>query len=277
MSLKKVIRKFVNNYIESFINEIKYEIADDVKNLPVPNIMTVDETLDILVNEKKSICRFGDGELGIINGEGIPFQSFDAKLQKRLMDILSSDNDNVMIGLPRIAFYSMKNITEENKRFWRKKGEYFRGIVLSYIDMNKQYCPTEVTLAYSYYADYDMKKYFDKFRKIWDGKDVVIITGKTVFDKITHNIFDNAKSVEYIYGPSKDAFSQYDDILDKALTIDKNKIVISILGPTAKPLSYDLALEGYQALDLGHIAKSYDLYIKGIKTNDKNVNFYRPD
>ncbi len=277
VSLKKIIRRFVDNYIENFIKEIRYEIADEVRNLPVPKIMSVDETLDVLVNEKKSICRFGDGELSIVNGKGIPFQIFDEKLQKRLIEILQSSNDEVLIGLPRIAFYSKENTTDENKVFWRKKGEHFRNITLPWVDMNKQYYPTEVTLAYSYYINYDMEKYFAKFRKIWEGRDVVIITGKTVFDKITHNIFDNARSVEYIYGPSMNAFSEYDDILNKALEIDKNKIVISILGPTAKPLSYDLALKGYQALDLGHIAKSYDLYIKGISTNAKNVNFYRPD
>lgn len=277
VSLKKIIRRFVDNYIENFIKEIRYDIADEVRNLPVPKIMSVDETLDILVNEKKSICRFGDGELSIVNGKGIPFQIFDEKLQKRLIEILQSSNDEVLIGLPRIAFYSKENTTDENKVFWRKKGEHFRNITLPWVDMNKQYYPTEVTLAYSYYINYDMEKYFAKFRKIWEGRDVVIITGKTVFDKITHNIFDNARSVEYIYGPSMNAFSEYDDILNKALEIDKNKIVISILGPTAKPLSYDLALKGYQALDLGHIAKSYDLYKKGISTNAKNVNFYRPD
>lgn len=277
VSLKKIIRRFVDNYIENFIKEIRYEIADEVRNLPVPKIMSVDETLDVLVNEKKSICRFGDGELSIVNGKGIPFQIFDEKLQKRLIEILQSSNDEVLIGLPRIAFYSKENTTDENKVFWRKKGEHFRNITLPWVDMNKQYYPTEVTLAYSYYINYDMEKYFAKFRKIWEGRDVVIITGKTVFDKITHNIFDNARSVEYIYGPSMNAFSEYDDILNKALEIDKNKIVISILGPTAKPLSYDLALKGYQALDLGHIAKSYDLYKKGISTNAKNVNFYRPD
>lgn len=277
VSLKKIIRRFVDNYIENFIKEIRYEIADEVRNLPVPKIMSVDETLDVLVNEKKSICRFGDGELSIVNGKGIPFQIFDEKLQKRLIEILQSSNDEVLIGLPRIAFYSKENTTDENKVFWRKKGEHFRNITLPWVDMNKQYYPTEVTLAYSYYINYDMEGYFAKFRKIWEGRDVVIITGKTVFDKITHNIFDNARSVEYIYGPSMNAFSEYDDILNKALEIDKNKIVISILGPTAKPLSYDLALKGYQALDLGHIAKSYDLYKKGISTNAKNVNFYRPD
>ena len=273
----KFIYRFDDSYIDSLMNELKYEIADEVKSLAVPKIMTEDETLDVLINEKKSICRFGDGELNIINGKGIPFQTFNPKLQERLIEILSSKNDQIMIGLPKIAFYSKSNITPENKNFWRKKGDRFRGAVLPHVDMDRQYYPTEVTLAYSYYINYDMEGYFNKFRKIWENRDVVIITGQTVFNKIDNSIFDNAKSVEFMYGPSMNAFDEYEDILNKALTIDKNKIVIAILGPTAKPLCYDLALKGYQALDLGHIAKSYDLYKKNIGTNDKGVNFYRPD
>ena len=283
MSLKKFIKRlkfiyrFDDQYVDSLMNELKYEIADEVKSLAVPKIMTEDETLDVLINEKKSICRFGDGELNIINGRRIPFQDFDPELQRRLKEILSSKNDQVMVGIPRISFYSKENITTENKTFWRKKGNRFRGDILPYIDMDRQYYPAEVTLAYSYYINYDMEGYFDKFRKIWDQKDIVIVTGQTVFDKIDYNIFDNAKSVEYLYGPSKNAFEEYDNILNKALTIDKNKIVIAILGPTAKPLCYDLALKGYQALDLGHIAKSYDFYKKEIGANDQKARFYCPD
>ena len=273
----KFIYRFDDSYIDSLLNELKYEIADEVKTLAVPKIMTEDETLDVLINERKSICRFGDGELNIVNGKDIPFQKFDPKLQERLIEILSSKNDQIMIGLPKIAFYSKANITPENKNFWRKKGNRFRAAILPHIDMSWQYYPTEVTLAYSYYINYDMEGYFNKFRKIWENREVVIITGKTVFNKIDNSIFDNAKSVEFIYGPSMNAFDEYDALLNKALTIDKEKIVISILGPTAKPLCFDLALKGYQALDLGHIAKSYDLFKKKIGTNDKGVNFYRPD
>jgi NTP pyrophosphatase (non-canonical NTP hydrolase) len=77
MSLKKFIKRlkfiyrFDDSYIDSLLNELKYEIADEVKTLAVPKIMTEDETLDVLINERKSICRFGDGELNIVNGKDI--------------------------------------------------------------------------------------------------------------------------------------------------------------------------------------------------------------
>jgi hypothetical protein len=43
-------------------------------------------------------------------------------------------------------------------------------------------------------------------------------------------------------------------------------------------LAYDLAREGYQAIDFGHIAKDYDFYSKKIKHNSETIsNFFRPD
>lgn len=281
MSLKKFIKRLrylsTEEFIDNIVDNLKYEIIDEIKSLPVPKIMSVDETLDILVNEKKSICRFGDGELNLISGENIPFKSFDTQLQQRLIEVLSSANEQIMIGIPRVLFQSKQNITAENINFWRKKGKRFRSVVLPYLDMNRQFYSAEVTLAYSYYVNYDIKTYFAKFRQLWHERDIVIITGKTVFNNITYNIFDNAASVEYIYAPSRNAFAEYEKILQQALNQSKHKIIIAILGPTAKPLCYDLALHGYQALDLGHIAKSYDFYRKNLQPNDKNANFFSPD
>ncbi|MCG8708354.1 DUF1792 domain-containing protein [Brenneria sp. 4F2] len=61
--------------------------------------------------------------------------------------------------------------------------------------------------------------------------------------------------------------------------MNASRVVIIILGPTAKILSYDLGCFGYQALDLGHIAKSYDWYKKQKKIHslDNAFNFFDPD
>jgi hypothetical protein len=120
--------------------------------------------------------------------------------------------------------------------------------------------------------------YFERIKEIWRNRDITIICGKTVFDAIEVNIFDCAKSIEYQYAPSLNAFEIYDDLLMKAKQISKERLVIVILGPTATVLAYDLAIEGYQAIDFGHIAKDYDFYCKKIKHNSETIsNFLRPD
>ena len=59
----------------------------------------------------------------------------------------------------------------------------------------------------------------------------------------------------------------------------KNKVFICILGPTAKVLTYDLAMHGWQALDLGHIAKSYDWFMQNKTIDDMKsaMDFFSPD
>lgn len=47
----------------------------------------------------------------------------------------------------------------------------------------------------------------------------------------------------------------------------KDRLIIIVLGPTAKLLAYDLNKLGYRALDLGHMAKAYEW----LKTRDNIV------
>ncbi len=243
----------------------------------IPNISGISSTLKELISKKTSIARFGDGEINLIRGQDIPFQQSSSKLQQRLIEILSSAQEHTLIAIPKIAFEIDDAITSENKNFWHKKGKRFKKSILPFLRADWQYGAAEVSLAYSYYENYDFAQYFADFRKLWQDRDIVIITGKTVFDKLDHNIFDNAQSVEFIYGPNHNAFENYEQILSQAKQIDKHKLIIAILGPTATVLAYDLGNLGFQALDLGHIAKSYDYYMKGIRPGGQNCTFYKPD
>ncbi len=287
-NLKKELKKLSDMKLEilyevitsdDLLDNLKYELYEDIKTLKIPQIKTVDETIDELLTQGCSLCRFGDGELKLMEGESIPFQSASELLRKRLIQVFSSVNENVKIAIVRACYYSKDNLTDVNKIFWRTYGPRFRKLMAQYLDYNKQYYAAEMTLAYSFFQDYDCKAYFDKIRQIWNSKDIVLICGKTVFDQIEYNIFDNAKSIEYLYVPSVNAFDNYDEILRQVLTLSKEKLFILICGPTAKVLVYDLAQKGYRALDLGHIAKSYDWFIKNKQNNDSlsAADFFSPD
>ena len=85
-------------------------------------------------------------------------------------------------------------------------------------------------------------------------------------------------SVEYIYAPSMNAYTQYDTILRQIKDTDRNRLVCVVLGPTAKVLVYDLAQAGYQAWDMGHYFKDYDAYLrKRPRTGEEIAKFYQPD
>ena len=75
--------------------------------------------------------------------------------------------------------------------------------------------------------------------------------------------------------PSENAFEIYDKIYNEALKIDKNKLVLLALGPTATVLAYDLFKAGYQAIDIGHVDIEYEWFLrkatKKIKIESKYV------
>jgi len=62
-------------------------------------IISPDETLDEIINNNKSISRFGDGEIYLIFGGKIGFQKFNKKLSKRLYDILQTNEKGLLIGM----------------------------------------------------------------------------------------------------------------------------------------------------------------------------------
>lgn len=267
------------DYLNEILDNYKYEVIASIGKMCPPNIKTIDECVNKINKEKASLCRFGDGELNLCIGQNIPFQKASQKLSARLLEVLSSQKPEIMIAIPESYYSDRENTNKFNRHFSRNFSNKYDEIVRKHTSPEAVFYPAEMTLAYTKYIDYDFKSYFDKMISIWKNKDVTIICGQSVFNEIKHNIFDFAKSVEYQYAPASDAFEHYEEILEQARQIDKNRLVIIILGPTATVLAYDLALDGYQALDFGHIAKAYDWYLKEAKVSqlETAVKFFAPD
>jgi glycosyltransferase family protein len=225
-----------------------------------------------------SLCRYGDGEFLIMRGKGIAFQEADDKLAQRLKEIIVSNNKNVLVGLPYLLYNPSSSLRGEIKNYCRVKAEQIRTYIDSVIDFQKEYVDTNSSQLFATYDQFDFYDYFTRVKRLWAGRDITIICGENVFKNIRHNIFLCAKSIDYQYAPSRDAYKGYTSILSQAQKIDKSRLVIIILGPTATVLAYDLSLCGYQALDFGHISKDYDWYLKGIKHKGKTLTaFFQPD
>lgn len=267
--------KAINNTIES----LKYEIPNNLWNIKKPNIIDYNDTLDILCNTNKSIIRFGDGEIIIINKGSIGFQEYDEVLSNKLKEILISNDNNILIGINYHYYYPSVDLLHDYVKYvYRSFVNDFRDNLNKFIDINKQYYTAGITCMYTTFKEWDFEYWYNKFRTIWNNKNITIICGDRIFKNIKYNIFDNAKNIEYLYIPSINAFSQYNDILEKSKTINKDNIIIIIAGPTAKVLAYDLSKIGYRCLDLGHLAKDYDAYKIKLETNKQNIGkFFEPD
>jgi hypothetical protein len=212
-------------------------------------------------------------------GDSIAFQKADEKLAKRLIELLkpNPEMDGLKVAIPYYYFNYEHGLVDFVESFaYAMKVQ--RRFLIENCDKDYVYLDTGISQIYQSYAEYDFDNYFNRVRNLFKGRNVTIICGKGIFKNIKYNLLDECESVEYIEAPNKNAFSEYDAVLEKALTIPHGNLVCIVLGPTAKPLAYDLLKEGYQAWDIGHFIKDYDAWRKQSSRNEETIaEFYRPD
>lgn len=249
-----------NEMFKIKFDNLPYEIIDGAKKdlYWMPDIMTVEETIDEIVNHQKSICRFGDGEIGIIyNVQRWKFQGCNLELSERLREVILSNDENIMIGIN--DFYGDLSHRREEDR------DPIRGYIVpevrrqhyAVLQKNRKYANARMSRNWTMEMALNQKR-------IWEGRDCVFIEGDKTRMGVGNDLFDNAASIQRILCPSENAYDRYQDILGETLKLPKDKLLLIALGPTASVLAYDLAKTGYQAIDLGHADLSYEW----LKKND---------
>jgi glycosyltransferase family protein len=221
-------------------------------------IKSLEETIDdILVNEK-SMSRYGDGELRMMLNKGkIVFQQESPELSKRLREIISSDLDNLIIGLPG-PLCSVKTETLDSKYFWLKFINLHGNLISEYLDPKRVYGNAGISRFYLGLKDKRISAHIlEKLKQIWDKKEILIVEGELTRMGLGNDLFENAAGLRRMVCPAEDAFTKYDDILEAAKKHGKGRLILIALGPTATILSYDLAKSGYWAIDIGHIDVEY--------------------
>lgn len=239
-------------------------------------IATPYETIDELVKTGKSISRFGDGEFDMIYGIGMNYQKYNEKLAKRLEEIVQTDDSNILIGIPNVFNLEYcDKYTGFATEFWPKWINRYKFKIVRLLKRNKQYYSAQISRFYLDYKDKShTAEYVKEVKKLWDKKDVVIIEGEKSRLGVGNDLFDNMKSIQRIICPSENAFEIYDKIYNEALKIDKNKLILLALGPTATVLSYDLYKAGYHTIDIGHIDIEYEWFLRKATKKIKIENKY---
>lgn len=277
---EKMSKPSVNTYKEIDNNSINIELLERKEKLQKEmkknqlKILDIETSLKKIRDEKKSISRFGDGELDLIIGRDLKFQEQNEKLSKKLKEILTSDQDFCMIGIPDVinGFY---NLTEESEKFWIRNMERTRDTWLKYLDKNREYCSANLTRLYIRYKDKSNTGiYFSIMKEIWKDRDVLICEGEQTRVGVGNDLLDGCKSIKRVICPAEDAFEKYDQILETLKQEPKDILILMALGPTATVLAYDLAKEGYQALDMGHFDIEYEWYLRNATKKEKIDNKY---
>ena len=241
------------------IDNLRWEISDPriQETMWHPQIMSIEDTINEIVENKKSIARFGDGEFGIMCGvQRWRFQKNDEKLAHRLKEVLQSEEKDILIGL--IDFYGDLSTSKPDRADGLRSylTPEVRKQHYALLSRSKLYANAVLSRNVTWEMVRNQKR-------IWDGRDCIFIEGFQTRMGIGNDLFDNAASIKRILCPAESAFDRYDEILGEALKQPKDKLMLIALGPTASVLAYDLAKAGYQAIDIGHADVSYEWLLRG--------------
>lgn len=240
-------------------------------------ILTSWQTIELLSGTRRCFCRFGDGEIAVMRGEGIAFQKADRELGMRLVEILRSEEEQVLVGINYFYLNPVEGVNGFTQNFLNCL-QMQRKFLIKNCSKKRMYIDAAITQMYQNYNEYDFDTHFQKMQKLFENQNITLICGESVFNDIQYNALDVCESVEYLYGPSRDAYDQYDELLKKALAVDKERIICVILGPAAKVLVYDLYKNGRIAWDIGHYLKDYDSYMRQRPRTDAEIEaFFKPD
>ena len=241
-----------------------------IRIYPLPKVKSIPETIDKILVDKVSICRFGDGELLYISEKrSLQFQKQDKRLRDYFIKILKSNHEHILVGLP-IGYQSLTNLRKSSKILWKAIISWTYPGVYKYLDHNKQYYNASMTRLYMDYENTShSQEWFTKVRSIWDNKDIILIEGEKSRLGVGNDLFQNARSLKRILGPAFNAFDQFDNLLNFSLNLPKDTLILVALGPTAKPLCFELALAGFQAIDIGNLDVEYEWFLRGVKEKVK--------
>lgn len=278
---KQIRMQIKMNYLERKIGELDnrqrafeqnylYEAAVLLQTgtVSLPKICSVEDTCKKIIEDRCSLSRYGDGEFEIILGHAKDiYQGNDENLSRRLREILISNLKGHIVAVADDYGAMTKILREENRYAVRRyMTEEKRKVHYTLLDMNKQYYNAYISRPYIIYPHEEReqsKKRFDVLKRIWNKQDILFIEGDKTRMGVGNDLFDNAGSIERIIAPNSNAFCVYEELYNASMKFGKDKLILIALGPTATVLAYDLAKEGYWALDVGHLDVEYEWFLKG--------------
>lgn len=266
--LEHKVRK-LERLLECRINNLGYEIIDAYQSgkYVFPHMARTEEAVDKIIHERCSLIRFGDGEFEIMAGKERPvFQSYKQQLGERLKEVIAAEDEGLLIAIAN-NYGSLEQYPERGadgiREYMTEDG--VRDFHMSMLNRERKYYDAYMFKSYMSHRDKSLTEIrINLIKRIWNKRDIVIIEGDKTRTGYGNELFDNVNSIKRVLGPTQNAFDVYDKMLEEALKIDKNDLILMALGPAGKVLAYDLVKAGYQVVDIGQIDMDYEWYKAGL-------------
>lgn len=256
IDLPKQLSERSNADFSSLFRPAKYDLR----------VMDSEDTLMYIRKHQCSVSRFGDGEIALLNGVDQVFQQADPALNKRLNEIVQAGSSSELLVCLSDVFHGLDMLVDPARDWWQ-------GHLITFADYYRElgkkeniYGNTMVTRPYIDFKDRTAAdRIFKQLKELWTDRDLLIVEGHFTRSGVGNDLFSNARSLQRIICPSKNAWTKYQEIEDAIKLYGKERLVLVMLGMTASVIAADLA--GFtQVIDLGHLDPEYEWYKMGAKT-----------
>ena len=276
---KNIVQKIINTIRQATPLEIRQKIGPfiaethnyfhNLQSTKKPIVLSINETLTCILENNLSVIRFGDGEITLMDDHDLSFQKKNKELSEKLEAIIKSKHEGLLICIPGI-WGNLSGFEDYARLFIIHHLYRQHHIWKKLLSDETVYGDAYITRHYLGFKDKShAHTTFKKFFQLWDSRDIVLIEGSKSRLGVGNDIFANVKSLQRILCPTEDAYLKYFEIKQEATKVNKNKLILIALGPTAKVLAYELFLLGYRVIDIGHIDMEYDMFIRNEVTQKK--------
>jgi len=227
-----------------------------------PIVFSDEATVDMIALLRLSVSRFGDGEYRLLEGRSIKSQKADPELQWRLAAILKGPTHQRHLTCI-LDLYSGKEVAD----VWRTREKVTarygsEAWARKHLDPGRSYgCAGFTRLCH--WALGSRADWWERVERIWTGRPVLLVTGSAKgLAAGTSGMLARAGRIETIdLQQGVDCWSRYPELeerLDHDLqSLPDDVVVLAALGPTATILAHDLARQGVQCIDIGHMPQSF--------------------
>lgn len=216
--------------------------------------LNYEQTIDNIINNNKSIVRFGDELFDMLQGIGLYYgnwrQKYDQKLAEKMKEVISSRN-------PRMLVCFNPEFILKDKRWFKDRGipEQYHLWINSKIFLKDYYHKDTIYgSALCFTPSHNKNIDYQKLKNFFLTKHIIIVTSNI-------QRFQNiklGKTTDFLEAPASDAWQSYEQIKKSLLSLLQKKntpaneiLMLISMGSAAKVLVYELTNLGYTAWDTG--------------------------
>lgn len=237
-------------YLDVIRSALASQTHSEVSSFCNDHRLSLEQTMKVLVSERISFTRFGDGEFRMMLRPeyNLSFQPSSPGLADDLRDVLlfsDYDPEVLMLGFP-FVYHDL----------------HWSGVLMDVWPDLKPLLREDLTYGCSHVSRPIFFEHFgesgvDMWRELWADQRVCVVTGRESRFALIDPLFDNIQESRYVYSEAVNAYADLPRLMEELEREDPEQLFLVSLGPTGTLVTAYLARMGRWAVDVGHISTSW--------------------